>query len=133
MLISRAIMPMVTAVNVESLVCQLGGQLNLRRQNQLHGLLLILERMVTDHSKLFLLDCDGHSSVAHLLLHMLLDKQVISSGYVTLFVSVSISQHAEYKGSFMLTKKVFISVKHTTFQPELGLHQVCFKYAYIEY
>ena len=74
MLISRAIMPMVTAVNVEPLVCEVVSQLNLKRQNQLHGLLLIVERMIADHSKFLLLGCDEHSSVAHLLLHMLLDK-----------------------------------------------------------
>ena len=86
MLISRAIMPMLTAVNVQPLVYEVVSQLNLKRQNQLHGLLLIVERMIANHSKFLRLDCDEHSSVAHLLLHMLLDKQVISSEYVALSV-----------------------------------------------
>ena len=84
MLISRAIRPMVTAVNVEPLVCKVVSQ------NQLHGLLLIVERMITDHSKFLPLNCNEHSSVAHLLLHMLLDKQAISSEYVALFVCASV-------------------------------------------
>ena len=77
-LISRAIMPMVTAVNVEPLIREVISQLNLKNQNQLHGLLLIVERMIADHSKFLLLDCNEHL-VAHLLLHLLLDNQVISS------------------------------------------------------
>ena len=91
MLISQAIMPMVTTVNVEPLVCEVVSQLNLKRQNQLHALLLIVGRIIADHSKFLLLDCDEHSSAARLLLHMLLDKQAISSEYVALFVCANVS------------------------------------------
>lgn len=78
-LVSRAVVPMLSSANVATTLLHIVRQLSLQHQNQLHGHLLILHQTVRDHSQLLQCSLEGGQPLAHLLLHQLLEKSFIAS------------------------------------------------------
>ena len=71
-------MPMVTRQNVTSLLDEIVGKLASSNQNKLHGLLLILSRLVKDRRDVLKVPI-GDASLAHHLLELILGKWWIAT------------------------------------------------------
>ena len=71
-------MPMVTKQNVTLLLDEIVGKCDSSNQNKLHGLLLILSRLVKDRYDVLKVPL-GDASLAHHLLELLLGKLWIAT------------------------------------------------------
>ena len=76
---SEAMSTMANSHNVKAILEEIGKQLSLDSQNKLHGLLLVVDRVLQDHRRLLEVPQDDMPSTAHWLLDCLLAKYRIGT------------------------------------------------------
>ena len=83
MLAAHTITSMITEQNAAHLLADVYDKMDLTNQNALHGLLLVVDAIVKDHSKLLLKCCDHvgeeTSPLSHSLLVFHLSKRCLAS------------------------------------------------------